>query len=540
MITSKEEAFAILAKHNLSPPPHIVYATTLLGMPIQEFMATQCYLERNRLMPTYAHVNFILDLMFYPEKYGFPHWFTLLYSTIKKSIKTTLTGVVADWVNRTWEGQQELTFLASDAEQSKDRGYKAFRGVIEKNPKYDREKRTLYGPNNELLYRVNDRKTIYIPTDSETKYVSSDYAGESGGNPTVTFYTELWTWYLEKEEHLWTEMTVPPTRPRGFRLADTYAGYSGKSNVLWKLWNRLVRDGHRLTLDELPQWGELFPDEDTTPFYIDIPSRTFGYIDQGVKARRFPWQLGPAGDAYYQQERAAALSEADYLRLNENIWAEPVQALMPIQWFDNCADLTLREGAENALKDKAPVVVGIDASVTHDCTAMTVHSRHPKFHQDTVTRKCTIFDPRNGGEINYDFTILPQLVEWRRRYNIVELEYDITQLAYLMQRVETGTCGPIAMPDGSIATLPAIPCRKFNQNNERLESDTMFVTMTRDRHCWHDGTLQELRQHIQNSAATHNTHENRQLRIVKRSDDLPIDGCVAASMGNKGCLDVGI
>jgi len=540
LITSKEEAYAILAKHGLTPPPSVVYATSLLGMPIQEFMATQCYLERNKLMPTYPHVNLILDLMFYPEKYGFPHWFTMLYSTIKKSIKTTITGIVADWVNRTWEGQQELTFLASDAEQSKDRGYKAFRGVIEKNPKYDKEKRILFGPNGEILYRVNDRKTIYVPTDSETKYVSSDYAGESGGNPTATFYTELWTWYLEKESKLWTEMTVPPTRPRGFRLADTYAGYAGKSNILWTLWQRLVRDGHRITIDELPQWHELFPDEETTPFYVDIPSRTFGYIDQGITARRFPWQQGTTGAIYYQQERAAALSEADYLRLNENIWAEPTSALMPITWFDNCVDISLRDGNENALKDKAPVIVSIDAAVTHDCCAATLHSRHPKYHQDTVTRKCVVWDPRDGGEIHFDETILPQLVEWRRRYNIVEIEYDPTQLSYLMQRVEMGTCGDIHMPDGSVATLPAIPCRKFNQMNERLVSDTMFVTATRDQHAWHDGTLSDLRQHIQNAAAIHDTHEDRRLRIVKRSDDLPIDAVVAASMGNKGVLDVSI
>lgn len=540
MITSKEEAFAALAKYGITPPANVVYNVTLQGMPIQEFMATRCYLERNKLMPTFKHVDVILDLMFYPEKYGFPHWFTMLYSTIKKSIKTTITGIVADWVAETWEGQQELIYLASDAEQSKDRGFKAFREILEKNPRYNRDQRLLYGPNNEKLWSITNREAIYLPDNSFVKYVSSDYAGESGGNPTATFYTELWTWRLEKEEKLWLEMTVPPTRPKGFRLADTYAGYSGQSNILWKLWQRLTRDGHRLTLDEFPIWHELFPDEETTPFYIDIPSRTFGYIDQGVQARRFPWQQGEAGDIYYQQERAAALHDSDYLRLHENVWSEPTEALMPITWFDNCTDTSLRDGEENALKDRAPVLVSIDASVTHDCTAMTLHSRHPKYHQDTVVRKEIIFDPRDGGEINYDTTILPQLVEWRRRYNIVEIDFDPTQLSYLMQRVEVGRCGDIPMPDGSIATLPAIPCRTFNQMNERIVADTMFVTMVRDRHCWHDGTLQGLRQHILNADSIHDTHENRRLRIVKRSDDKPIDCAVAASMGNKATLDVGI
>lgn len=539
-ITSKEKAYAILAKHGLTPPSHVVYKNSLLGMPIQQFMGTQCYLEKNQLMPTFQHVDLILDIMFYPEKYGLPHWFTKLYSTIKKSIKTTLSAVIARWVAETWPGQQEEIFLASDAEQSKGRGYKAFRETIEKHPNWDKDKKILFGPNGEKLWYINDKHALYLPDNSELKPVSADYAGESGGNPTATFYTELWTWRLQKEEFLYTEMTVPPTRPEGFRFIDSYAGHVGRSNILWRIWQRLVKDGRRLTVDDVPAWGVLFPDEYELPIYIDIPSRTIGYIDQGVAARRFPWQQGEVGEAYYQQERAAALSESEYLRLNENIWAEAEQSLMPIQWFDNCTDSTLRDGEENELKDRAPVVVSIDASVTHDCTAMTMHSRHPKYHQDAVTRKEAVFDPRNGGEINYDTTILPQLVEWNRRYNIIEIEYDTTQLAYLMQRVSEGRCGDIPMADGSIAKLPAIACRAFNQNNERLVSDTMFVTMTRDRHCWHDGTLHNLRQHIINAGAKYDASQGNKLRIVKMDEEHPIDCSVAASMGTKGCLDVGI
>lgn len=534
-INSKEDAYAILQKYGITPPAHVVYKNSLLGMPIQEFMGTQCYLDKNTLMPRWPHVDLLLDLMFYPQKYGYPHWFTKLYSAPKKSIKTAISSVVARWVPETWEGKQECIFLASDAEQAKGRGYAAFQDSVRGHPRYDPEKRLLSGPNGEQLWRITDKQAIYLPDGSFLKPVSSDYAGEAGGNPTATFYTELHTWRLTKDEKLYAEMTVPPTRPLGFRFIDTYAGYSGVSSVLWTIWRRLTKEGYQLTVDDVPEWGKLFPDEDYLPVYIHMPSRTIGYIDQGPIAHRFPWQQGEVGEVYYRQERAAALNESEYLRLHENLWADPYQSLMPIQWFDNCLDMEMPP--EEA---KKPCVISCDASVTHDCTAMTRHTRHPVIHQDTVIRDEAVWNPKIAGEINYDLTILPQLVLWHRKHIIVEVTYDKYQLKYLMDRVNHGTCGDIPMPDGSIAHLPALPVRPFNQQTERLESDTMLVTMIRDRKLHHAGNLPNLRNHILSAGAVHDSHENTKQRIVKLDDTSTIDLVVSASMGNREILRLGV
>lgn len=552
LITSKEHAYQILAAKGITPPEEVVYAHSLSGMPIQEFMATQCFLEKNTPMPTWAHVDALFDIMFYSEKYGYPHFSTILYSTIKKSIKTAISGIVARWVAETYDGEQELIYLASDAEQSKGRGYKAFRNTLEKHPRYNAEKRILVGPTGRTLWKVNDNEAKYLPDGSIVKAVSSDFAGEAGGNPSATFYTELWAWRLRKEEKLFSEMTVPPTRPKGFRFADTYAGYSGESSVLWTIWRRLKEDGIRITADEpfgiawnnairltAIKYGFPIPDIEDPPVYIHLPSRTIGYIDQGVKARRFPWQLGEVGEAYYIAERAAALSEAEYLRLHENEWAEPVQALMPIQWYDNCADKTIPE-----LKPRTNVVASFDASVTHDATAGSIHSRHHEHHHEVSLRESRIWYPKDfaGGEMNYDQSILPQLVTWKvdMGLNIVQIVYDKYQLKYLMDRVMTGTCGDIVMPGGRIAKLPALPVRAFNQSNERLESDSMYVTMVRDRKYHHRGEDSELRKHHLNAGSRHDTHENTKLRIVKRDDDSQIDGVVSAAMGVKEVMELGI
>lgn len=549
MIDSTEQALEILAGKGFSPPKEAVYQSSLQGMSIQRFMATQCYLEKNILMPTYPHVDLILDIQLYPEKWGYPHFFTILYSTIKKSIKTTISGIIIRWVSETWPGQQECICLASDAEQSKGRGYEAFRQTIEKHPNYDGDKRILYGPGKEKLWTISDRKGTYFPTNSVVKPVSSDFAGEAGGNPTVTAYTELWAWRLEKDQKLYAEMTVPPTRPKGFRFIDTYAGYRGVSNVLWTVWQRLVKDGRRITADEpfgiawntairaeARAWGFPEPDIEDPPIYIHLPSRTIGYIDQGVKARRFPWQLGEAGAIYYQSQKAEAILEGDYHRLHDNVWAEPVESLMPIEWWDNCSDLTMRP-----LNRNEPVVLGIDASVIHDCTAISVMSRHPEIHHETALRNCIIWDPEiMGGEINYDRTILPALVEAAEHYNIISVAYDQFQLKYLMDRVATGTCGEITMPDGSIKTLRALPVRPFNQQGSRREADSMFVTMVRDRQLHHDGSFRNLRDQITQAAGRHDIHENTKLHIDKLDNDSKIDGVISTAMANHEIMRYGI
>lgn len=533
-ISSRDQAFQVLAKYGMLPPEDVVYKNSLLGMPIQEFIATQCYLEKTQLMPTWEWVNIILDLAFYPEKYGLPHFFTILYSTIKKSIKTTISSCVARWVIETWEGQQEGIFLASDAEQAKGRGYKSFRDTIEKHPRYDKDKRILYSPGKTPLWSITDREAKYLPDSSFLKPVSSDYAGEAGGNPTFTMYTELWTWMMLKDMILFGEMTIPPTRPKGFRFIDTYAGFTGKSSILQKIWNRLQRDGRQLTLDDIPNWP--FKDEYKLPLFVDEESRSFGYIDQGINARRFPWQLGPVGDAYYRAEYASAVSEADYYRLHENRWADPIQALMPIQWWDNCLDTALAP-----IEPGKPVVIAADASLTHDCTAMSMVSRHPVHHQDTVLREEAVWDPQMlGGQMDYDKSILPQLVLWSRQQNIVSVVYDKYQLSYLMERVAQGTCGDIPMPDGSIATLRALPVREFNQQTLRAEADGMFVTMVRDRKHWHGPNISVTRSHILNAAAQLDTKQNTRLRIVKQDDDSKIDAAVSDSMANFEALQIGI
>ncbi len=114
-------------------------------------------------------------------------------------------------------------------------------------------------------------------------------AGEAGGNPSLTVWTELWGFQYEEALLMWDELKPVPTRPLSQRFVDTYAGYEGESLLLKGIWDRVL-SGKRLH-DELPVYG-------------DEATGWIGYIDTGDEARRMPWQRGPAADEEFKKNEA--------------------------------------------------------------------------------------------------------------------------------------------------------------------------------------------------------------------------------------------
>jgi phage terminase large subunit-like protein len=64
----------------------------------------------------------------------------------------------------------------------------------------------------------------------------------------------------------------------------------------------------------------------------------------------------------------------------------------------------------------------------------------------------------------------------------------------------------------------------------------MLYDLIRDRQLHHDGTSQEMREHILNAAAQMAPKEDTKLRIVKKEAESKIDLVVALSMAASRCL----
>jgi hypothetical protein len=325
-----------------------------------------------------------------------------------------------------------------------------------------------------------------------------------GGTCYWSGNSELWGYTSEASKRLWEELTPVPTRERSIRFVETYAGFEGESELLIDLYTRGVKEGRRLTHDDI-YWP--FPDQ--PPIYVNDAARQFTYWDDGPIARRMPWQT----PEYYAAQEATLRPQA-FQRLHLNYWTSSVSPFMPIEWWDNC------KAPVHALDKHTPIVVGADAAVSSDCCALVGVSRHPDNPKHIAVRLSRVWSPPKGGTIDLETTIGDTIREWAKQYNIVEVAYDAYQLHNLMTNL---TKEEVAW------------CRPFSQMGERSKADKQLYDLIRDRKLAHLGD-DDIREHLKNSAAKLSKEEDSKMRIIKKSTDHKIDLVIAMSMATAECL----
>jgi phage terminase large subunit-like protein len=454
-------------------------------MPFQSIVLRECF------EPTRKHTR-------EPINYQ-----TIIYSTVKKSGKTTVTSTVGRWVaecKERWGLRNEIYCLANDEEQARGRVYQKIVDSVRMTPGFQPHGDGGILPNR---WRIIQRDATCLSTGSVVKALSSDYAGEAGSNPTATLWSELWAYTSSASMRFWSELRPVPTRPHSFRFIDTYAGFEDESNILWDLW-QLALNGRQLTHDDVPDWPY---DEPLLPIYVDQTAKIFAFIDTGIVARRMPWQT----DEYYQAEAATALSEGDFRRHHLNEWSSSVSSLMPNEWWDACTKPL-------PVPDiNTPIVLGVDAAVSSDYCAVVGISRDPdNYATGTAIHFAEAWSPPHGGKFDYDETIKPYIKELCSKYNVVEVAYDPYQLHHLMTEL---TKEGVAW------------CRPFSQNTDRMRADYMLYTMARDRKIRHNGQ-QVLHDAVAHAAKQQAAKEDTKMRIVKKGAHSKIDPIIAASMAN--------
>jgi phage terminase large subunit-like protein len=416
---------------------------------------------------------------------------TIVYSTIKKSGKTRIGAGVAAWFAATQDSYNEVYCLANDGKQSSDRILSAVKESIRLNPALDWHA---------------TRTKILLPNGTFIEAIPCDPSGSAGANPGLTVWSEMWGYRHEHKERLWSEMTVPPTRfGYALRWVESYAGYTSESVVLEDLYMLGVENGRR---------HPAFPD---IPVYVNDAAKMLCYWDHGDAARRMPWQTAE----YYQQE-AAILTPSEFDRLHRNMWASATEKAIAIEWWDACQE------PAKPLDNRTPVIMGVDASVSHDCCACTLISRHPdkeRAKTDTMIRAVRVWEPPLGRSIDLTLTVEATVREWIERYNVLMIAYDKYQLHKMMTDIRR---------EGIVRVY------QFDQGSQRAIADKQLYDMIVHRQIAHDGDA-TLRAHVDNAVAktigekyrfqkpTQSTKSNSRKRR-------PIDALVATSMGNFECL----
>jgi len=407
-------------------------------------------------------------------------WTTVVWSAPKKSGKTRIAAMVAAWLAQTAGRYAEVYCLANDGKQSADRVLAAVKKANDLGQLGWRDKMT----------------RIELPNGSFIEAIPVDPTGEAGANPTATFWSEMWGFRLTAKERLWSEFTIPPTRQgRAIRWVESYAGFVGESPVLETLYDQGVNEGR-------PYGGDLAD----LPVYVNDRARLLCYWDNEA---RMPWQT----PEYYEAE-AALLTESEFRRIHQNQWVTSETEAIPIENWDRCLDPRLPP-----VGPSVPVVLGLDAAVSGDCTALAVVTRHPNNNSIVAIRGVQVWEPPTGGKMDYSATLEKAVRHWCQNYNVVCITYDPYQLHKMATDLRKEGLGWFA---------------EFSQGQQRLIADKQFYDLVMSRRLAHNGDP-TLRSHVQNAAAKVQGDE-RHMRFVKKADRLKVDSLIAASMAAYQCL----
>jgi phage terminase large subunit-like protein len=231
-----------------------------------------------------------------------------------------------------------------------------------------------------------------------------------------------------------------------------------------------------------------------------------------------PWQARPGRDDAWRAARAAeAINPTADL---QEYPATPIEAfqntgadryLPSIALWDSC------QGELPAVDAKWPMVLGMDAGVTNDCFALVGVSRHPQRKDDAIVRYVRKWEPVHGRALDFD-AIEKEIIDTvLSRFNVVEIAFDMYQLAQMSQRLGT-----------------KVWARPFSQQSERMVADASLLQMIMRRAVLHDGHS-DLRAHL-DAADRKAGEEADKLRIVKRENSKHVDLAVALSMATRECM----
>lgn len=158
---------------------------------------------------------------------------TVVWSDIKKSLKSVIAAaVVAERARHVSWGQFRL--IGNSREQAASRSFYYLQRAIKLNPAL---RKTV----------VSRQYTILYPNRTQIQAIPMNPNSQAGGNDSMIIYTETWAADPAIIERMFIEMTIPPNLyGRAQRWLESYAGYSGVSTLLERLYRTGVKEGELL------------------------------------------------------------------------------------------------------------------------------------------------------------------------------------------------------------------------------------------------------------------------------------------------------
>lgn len=419
------------------------------------------------------------------DEHGNYIYSTIVWSDIKKSIKSTIAAAVALYkAHQLFYGS--IAIVANDLKQADSRVGKYLRRAIELSPSLT--------PSATI---TNYKVTLANRTEIES--IPIDPTGEAGSNLDHVVFSELWGSHLTAQKRMWTEMTLPPAKfGQSQRWVESYAGYSGEESQLEHLYEVGVVGGRLLDIG-IPE----------LELYVNDPARQLTLWNTRP---RLSWQT----DAYYAQQ-SIDLLDNEFRRVHRNQWVSATEQFVDVNLWDAC-----RVNVP-PLTPGDRIVVALDAAVSKDTFGVVGVTRHPDRPEDIMVRFSKCWKAPKGGTIDYSHVdeYVRQLFQ---DYNIVCYAYDPFQLHNFATNLHKDGVGW---------------WKPFQQNAPRAIADKQLLDLILDRRITHNGEP-DLREHVANANRKVDAENRKAIRIVKRSSNLPIDLCVSLSMAAAQCLKLSL
>jgi len=316
-----------------------------------------------------------------PLFYGDRSYTMALIGECKKTGKSTLAALIAEWFLFCGEDYSEIYLAARDKDQASWIVFSKLVKAIEMN-EY-------------ALTRCKITKdAIEIPSKGSVLRCLPTDISCAGLNPNLVVFDELWSYEYESMQRFFEEMTTVPTRKNPLALIVTYAGYDDET-LLYQLYKKGM---------------ELEKSLDPTFFF-------YWEGENGIPINRMPWQ----SEKYLKQQRGR-LRENTYLRLHENRWVEDITQFIDMDKFDQCVNKDLTPILPN--KD-IEIWVGIDASVSGDSTAVVAVTRK---ENKIILADYKKWQPSKKNPIDLEETVEKYIIDLDRDFNLKLAYYDPYQL----------------------------------------------------------------------------------------------------------------
>jgi phage terminase large subunit-like protein len=439
------------------------------------------------------HQGEILRHIFTPQDDGRLAYDTIVYSCPKKSGKTTIAALVAEYFGLFFEAPNEIYLCANDFEQSIGRVYKNLSQSVRLNG---------------LLSSRTDVQAHSCRFDNGTNIdaIASDYAGAAGSNHGLTIWDELWAYTSESARRLWDELTPVPTRKISIRFIATYAGFESESELLQELYAKGMAG------EVVPQLAHIEDGEGKSACRAN--GRTFIYWDHELK----PYPGLTISPEVYHAEQRASLRPLAYLRLHENRFTANEDIFITAEQWQACYDAELQAFG---IGDDRSMILGADASTSRDLTALVgVHN-----NEETHTREviyCRVWKPEKGEyrfgkpTVDLDETIKAEILRLHDEVRLLGVYFDPYQLHSIALELEKAGVKMYELP----------------QTNARIEADQSLYDAIIGKTIRHYGDT-ALNEHVRNAVAISTP---RGFRLAKEKTSRKIDAAVALSMAHYGAL----